>query len=198
MKPATIRIDLLPWRERRAAERRQAFYGALVGGVVLAMAVGMGASWWLDAVLERQQARNRFLEEEIKTLEAQIKDIQRLKELVAGIVARKNVIESLQQQRAEAVAVLDALPQVLPEGVFLESLQRKGTALTLKGVARSNGVVSETMRALEASEVCGQVRLIESQAAELAGQPVVRFALAVEIDAAAIGQRLTLPQEGRS
>ncbi len=198
MKPATIRIDLLPWRERRAAERRQAFYGALVGGVVLAMAVGMGASWWLDAVLERQQARNRFLEEEIKTLEAQIKDIQRLKELVAGIVARKNVIESLQQQRAEAVAVLDALPQVLPEGVFLESLQRKGTALTLKGVARSNGVVSETMRALEASEVFGQVRLIESQAAELSGQPVVRFALAVEIDAAAIGQRLTLPQEGRS
>ncbi len=197
MKTPVIRIDLLPWRERRAAERRRAFYSALFGGVATALAIGVGVWWWLDGVLERQQARNRFLESEIKTLEAQIKDILKLKELVAGIVARKNVIESLQQQRAEAVAVLDALPRVLPEGVFVESLQRKSTALTLKGVARSNGVVSEAMRALEASEVFRDVRLIESQAANLSGQPVVRFALAVEIDTEAIGERLTLPEEGK-
>nr|WP_283249563.1 PilN domain-containing protein [Hydrogenophilus thiooxidans] len=92
-------------------------------------------------------------------------------------------------RRVEPIAVVDALPRLLPEGVALTQLERHDAEVTLRGLARSNGTVSELMRALESSPDFHRVRLIETQATEVDRQSGVRFALVVAIDRDAIEQR---------
>lgn len=187
----SIDIDLLPWREALREQRRQRFYFGL-GGVALCAALVVATGWWwLDSLLARQTARNHFLEQEIAQLDRQIAEIKSLESLIAGILARKEVIESLQLRRVEPIAVVDALPRLLPEGVALTQLERHDAEVTLRGLARSNGTVSELMRALESSPDFHRVRLIETQATEVDRQSGVQFALVVTIDRASIEQRTT-------
>ena len=102
--------------------------------------------------------------------------------LIDGIVARKNVIESLRARRVEPVLLFDELPRRLPEATFLESLERRDALVTLRGVSQSNARVSETMRSLDASPYLTDVRLIETLGLDRNGQRVVRFALQLRMD----------------
>jgi len=192
----SIDIDLLPWREALRERRRQSFYAAF-GGVLIAAALVAGAGWWwLDRLLERQNERNRFLEQAIAQLDRELGEIRSLESLVAGILARKEVIEALQLRRVEPIVVTDELPRLLPEGVALTALERKDGAVTLQGVARSNGIVSELMRQIDRSPYFDAVRLIETQAAQVAGQSGVKFSLAFAIERPAIEARIVAPPQG--
>ena len=66
------RLNLLPWREQRREARRRRFrmlLGALLAG---SLAVLLGTDRYLQAALERQAARNAFLQAEIALLDTQI------------------------------------------------------------------------------------------------------------------------------
>ncbi len=186
-----IDIDLLPWRETRREERRQQFFVGLAAAFVAAVAVVGAGWWWLDALLERQNSRNQFLEGAIAKIEREIAEIKSLEGLVAGIVGRKEVIEQLQIRRAEPILLVDSLPRLLPEGSALTLLERRDAQVSLHGLARSNGTVSEVMREIEASPHFRSVRLIETQSAEVAGRSAVRFALVTEIDRDEIARQVT-------
>ncbi|MCX7945379.1 MAG: PilN domain-containing protein [Hydrogenophilus sp.] len=192
---ADLTIDLLPWREAALARRRQRFWvlmGVAAGAGIAVVASGW---WWFDRLHERQVARNRFLEQRIAKLEEEIAEIGRLKELLSGILARKAVIESLETARVEPVVLLDRLPRLLPSGVALEQIERKGADLTLKGLARSNGAVSEAMRVLEGEGVFTEVRLIETQAVEGERETVVRFTLTCRFNREALANALRVAKE---
>jgi len=186
-----IDIDLLPWRERRREERRRRFFAGLAAAFVAAVAVVGAGWWWLDALLERQNSRNQFLEGAIANVEREIAEIKALEGLVAGIVGRKEVIEQLQIRRAEPILLVDSLPRLLPGGSALTLLERRDAQVSLHGLARSNGTVSEVMREIEASPYFRNVRLIETQSAEVAGRSAVRFALVTEIDRDEIARQVT-------
>ena len=117
-----IRINLLPHREIRRKQQQQQFF-VLLGGIVI-----IGAGVWLivhqhlDAQLENQVSRNKYLQEEIVKLDKQIAEIQKLKEQTAALLARKRVVETLQSNRSETVHLLDQLVRQLPDGVYLKEL----------------------------------------------------------------------------
>jgi len=186
-----IDIDLLPWRERRREEQRRRFFAGLAAAFVAAVVVVGAGWWWLDALLERQNSRNQFLEGAIAKIDREIAEIKALEGLVAGIVGRKEVIEQLQIRRAEPILLVDSLPRLLPEGSASTLLERRDTQVTVHGLARSNGTVSEVMREIEASPYFRNVRLIETQSAEVAGRIAVRFALVTEIDRDEIARQVT-------
>lgn len=176
------RINLLPWREALRERRRRLFYSGLVAAALAGVLVGIIGSLYLNGLIERQQERNRFLTEQIGQLDKQLAELKELRTLIDGIVARKNVIESLRARRVEPVLLFDELPRRLPEATFLESLERRDALVTLRGVSQSNARVSETMRSLDASPHLTDVRLIETLGLDRNGQRVVRFALQLRMD----------------
>lgn len=176
------RINLLPWREALRERRRRLFYSGLAAAALAGVLVGAIGSLYLDGLVERQQERNRFLTEQIGQLDKQLAELKELRTLIDGIVARKNVIESLRARRVEPVLLFDELPRRLPEANFLESLERRDALVTLRGISQSNARVSETMRSLDASPYLTDVRLIETLGLDRNGQRVVRFALQLRMD----------------
>ena len=78
--------------------------------------------------IETQIDRNRFLKSENTKLDKEIAEIQKLKDEIQALLARKQVIETLQTDRATTVYMLEQLVRQMPEGVYLKSVVQKGTA----------------------------------------------------------------------
>ena len=72
------RINLLPWRELLRKEREREFY-TIAGGAAFFMGlVIVYIHFHMVGVIETQDGRNAFLNQEISKVESQIKEIQRL------------------------------------------------------------------------------------------------------------------------
>ncbi|MCX4189918.1 PilN domain-containing protein [Methylophaga sp. OBS3] len=142
-------INLLPWREVRRQERQQQFYVALVAGLIFALAVLYFATSFANGLIDEQNSRNSYLQQEIAQLDKVIKEIQNLEKARARLVARMQVIQELQASRPKVVKVLDALVRTVPEGIHLDTVSRVGEDYTLQGVAQSNARVSVFMNQLD-------------------------------------------------
>ena len=142
-------INLLPWREELRQERQQQFFTSLIAGVVVAAVIAYGAVSFVNGLIDDQKDRNAFLNNEIKLLEKQIKEIATLEEERAKLLARIQVIQQLQASRPKVVKVLDAIVRTVPDGVHLNAVKRTGNALAFNGVAQSNARVSVFMRQLD-------------------------------------------------
>jgi type IV pilus assembly protein PilN len=128
---------------------------------VLALAVVALVHGILAAQIENQRDRNNLLKKEIAKLDEQIKEIDRLRDQIQAVLARKQVVETLQANRSEAVHLLDQLVRQLPDGIYLRSVKQAGAKVTIGGYAQSNARVSTLMRNLEASPWLERPELIE-------------------------------------
>lgn len=145
------RINLLPWRAERRKQRQKQFYTMLGTAAIIAVLAVFGLKMYYDSLIEAQQARNAYLQQEIKAVEAKIKEIEELDRKRASLLQRKQVIEQLQASRSQMVHLFDELVRTVPEGVRLTSIKQAGDLLTLEGLAQSNARVSSYIRALEGS-----------------------------------------------
>jgi type IV pilus assembly protein PilN len=177
-----IRINLLPHREEARKQRRQNFYGMALGMVVLGALVGFIVSMVIGGFIEAQEEKNNFLKNEIAKLDKDIAEIKRLRSQIDALLARKQVIESLQANRAETVHLLNELARQTPEGVYLRSIKQAGLKVTLMGYAQSNARVSTLMRNLDGSEFLEKPTLIEVKAAEVDERRVSDFTLDISLE----------------
>lgn len=145
------RINLLPWRAERRAQRQREFVMMMVAVVIVGLLVSFGIITYLNDKIDNQQARNTLLQGEITKLDGQISAIADLEDKKSRLLARKQVIEQLQANRSQMVHLFDELVRTIPEGVRLSSIKQNGKQLTLEGVSQSNARVSTYMRSLEAS-----------------------------------------------
>lgn len=146
-----ILINLLPHREAARKRRREMFYAGL-GASAFAGAVIAGVVYlWFAAEISSQESRNLVLQNEIKRLEGQIKDIATLQEEIAALRARQQAVEDLQADRNMPVHLLNELVKQLPDGVYLTGMKQTNDKVALVGVAQSNERVSELLRNLSSN-----------------------------------------------
>ncbi|MEO5766306.1 MAG: PilN domain-containing protein [Casimicrobiaceae bacterium] len=160
---STVRINLLPHRAQKRAARQRQFVSLVISMAVLGLATVALVHGILAAQIENQQSRNALLKTEIAKLDEQIKEIDRLREQIQAVLARKQVVETLQANRSETVHLLDQLVRQLPDGVYLRSIKQVGEKVTLVGYAQSNARVSTLMRNVEASPWLSKPELVEIQ-----------------------------------
>lgn len=180
-----IRINLLPHREEKRRQRRQQFYFLAASMIVLGALIGVLVSTVIGGFIEAQEDKNNFLKAEIAKLDKDIAEIKRLRGQIDALLARKQVIESLQGHRAEPVLLLNELVRQTPEGVYLRSIKQAGLKVTLIGYAQSNARVSMLMRNLDGSEFLSQPQLVEIKVAnlkEMDDRRVSEFTLDIMID----------------
>lgn len=176
-----IRINLLPHREEKRKARRQQFFAfsglaVLLGGLIVFLVQGI-----ISGYIGAQEEKNNFLKQEIAQLDKEIEEIKRLKEQTEALLSRKQVIESLQANRAEAVNLFNELAKQVPEGIYLRSIKQTGQKINLTGYAQSNARVSTLMRNLDASPFTEKPELVEIQAVTVSNRRLNQFNLNVQI-----------------
>ena len=176
-----IRINLLPHRERkRVAQQKQiAILAGMTAalGLVIIFAVHIA----INSRIDYQKERNSYLKQQIAILDHQIEEIRKLKEQTRALLARKQVVERLQDNRSEVVHLLDQLAKRLPEGIYLKSLREdtKGnvTKIQLSGYDESNARVSTLMRNLDDSPWMTSPDLVEIHSVTVNSRRLSEFSL---------------------
>ena len=172
-----IRINLLPHREEKRKARRQQFYAfagaaVAVGGLIVVLVNSV-----IGGYVSAQAEKNAFLKTEIAVLDKSIDEIKRLREQTDALLQRKRVIESLQGNRSEAVALFNELAKNVPEGVYIRKVTQQGAKVNLIGYAQSNARVSSLMRNLESSPLLERPTLIEIKGSTVDKRRVNEFNL---------------------
>ena len=144
-------INLLPWREELRLEKTRQFASITILSLLLTGACIFVVHFIFNGQINHQNFRNTMLEEEIKTLDSALSQISELEETKAQLLARMDIIQSLQQRRPQIVHLFDDFVRTVPEGIYLTTIEQEGKKLTIKGVAESNGRVSAYMRNIDAS-----------------------------------------------
>lgn len=143
-----ILINLLPHREAARKRRKEAFQATMFASFLLGLAIAGAIYWWFQIMITDQQNKNAFLQQEIKVLEGQIKEIASIEDEIASLRARQKAVEDLQSDRNLPVHLLTELVKQLPDGVYVTAIKQAGQTITMQGMAQSNERVSELLRNL--------------------------------------------------
>ena len=176
-----IRINLLPWREARRKAHNLQFF------ILMGMVAGLAASivllvhGYYATRISTQTERNRFLKEENAKLDKEIAEITKLKEEIQALLSRKQVIETLQGDRAQTVYLLEQLVRQTPDGVYLKSIKQTGAKINLTGYAQSNARVSTLMRNIEASPYLENPELVEIKVASVNNKRLSEFTMNISM-----------------
>jgi type IV pilus assembly protein PilN len=169
-------INLLPWRHALRQRRRKEFLIGLGAAVLLAVVVTGLAHFAVSSMIDTQKRRNELLTAEIAELDKAIELILALEEQKSRMIARMEVIDTLQSSRPEVVKLFDQMVSTLPEGVYLTSVKQSGRKLEFNGVAQSSTRVSAFMRNIDSSEALSVPELKVIQTGRDAG-PGAEFTL---------------------
>ncbi len=146
-----ILINLLPHREEARKRRKEAFQATMFASLLLGLVIAGAIYWWFQMMIADQQAKNNFLQQEIKVLEEQIKEIASIEDEIAALRARQKAVEDLQSDRNLPVHLLTELVKQMPDGVYITAIGQTGQTITMQGMAQSNERVSELLRNLSAN-----------------------------------------------
>lgn len=154
-------INLLPWREQLREEKQKHFLVVLGAGLVATAIIILCVHMGFNNTISNQKKRNRILDHEISILNKRIKRIQTLKAEKENMIARMNVIQELQTNRPLSVHLFDSMVNIIPDGVQINSIERKGHKIELKGFAESNTQVSTLMRKINHDKWVTRSKLTE-------------------------------------
>ncbi|MBB1440103.1 PilN domain-containing protein [Shewanella sp. SG41-4] len=174
-------INLLPWREEAREKQKRDFIGILALVFLVTSLVVYLFLGFLEVVTDDQRQRNAYLESEISLLDTQIAEIRKITERKKDIERRTEIILNLQQSRNLPTHVLDELVRIVPPGIYLSSIEKKGSVLLIEGRSESNNNVANMMRKVKTSSYLNDpsMQSIVTQNEEL--RQLQRFKLRVTI-----------------
>ena len=172
-------INLLPWREELRQEQKKQFALMSVMTCVLAAAIVGLIHFQMQAKIDYQSSRNRFLTNEIHKVDEEIKEISELQKVRRSLIERMEVIQNLQGSRPSIVHLFTEIVSTVPNGVYLKSLKQTGSKLLVNGQAESNARVSTYMRNLSASEWLKEPNLTIIEVEDIKVNRVSTFTLTV-------------------
>lgn len=176
-----VNINLLPWREKHRDLKKKEFNLISLIIVIVTAVTVYAVTQYYAGLQQAQSVRNSSLNVEIRALTKKVTEITALKDQRKEMIARMEVIQSLQGDRPMIVYIFDQLVETLPKGVFFKSVSRNGMKINIVGIAESNSRLSALMRALDASEWFADPRTPDIKAAPEYGQYASQFSLNMTI-----------------
>lgn len=154
-----IKVNLLPYREMHEAKLKKQFQVIMAVGAIIGVAAAAVIYLGLSEMLDNQNQRNTTLEEGLTALDKDLEQIKALEQRKHDFLLRKSKVEELDNKRFEGARIIDSLNQVVPDGVYLLTLQGKNSGGELSndyiitGRALTEGKVAELMDALPSTGV---------------------------------------------
>ena len=146
-------INLLPWREEALKAKQKEFFLVLAAVCLCAFALILAVNLYFQTRIDGQIARNTFLKNEIQILDIQIAEIKTLNDKKKALQERIDVVEQLQRSRNVGTQVLDEIAKIIPNGIYITQIDKKGNAIQITGKSESNNHLANMIRAIELSDL---------------------------------------------
>jgi type IV pilus assembly protein PilN len=146
-------INLLPWREEADKAKQKEFFIILALIGVFAFSLVLSVNFYFQARIDGQSARNTFLKNEIQILDIKIAEIKTLNDKKAALQKRIDVVEQLQRSRNVGTQVLNEIATIIPNGIYITQIDKKGNTIQITGKSESNNHLANMIRAVELSDL---------------------------------------------
>ncbi|EOZ5530004.1 PilN domain-containing protein [Vibrio metschnikovii] len=144
-------INLFPWREAQRADHKRRFLQLMSLGVLVALLMQWGVGHYLDQQQQYQQARLDFLNQHLQQLDQRLRALKMTEAEHQALQARLSVVESLQQKRNKTTQLMNLMPELIPEGVYVDKISMKGDAVEVSGISDSTARLATMLDKLERS-----------------------------------------------
>ncbi len=152
-------INLLPWREEAQRLKQQQYFSLLTFLGLASFLVVFLISQVYQNQIDNQRSRNQFLANEIKVLDARIKEIEALEEKKKDLIQRMKLIDQLQTSRNVVTQILDEMVRIVPSGVYLIKLEKRDNELFITGKSESNNHLANMIREIQSSNLLQDAEL---------------------------------------
>ncbi len=140
-----IAINLINWRAQRTLILNRRFAVVISAAIVATLILALFISLIISGQIGTAQDGLKYLDTQLAQVAgtiAEIKDIQAKKD---SLLSRRTTIELLQASRPLDVEIFDNLARIVPTGVVLTQVVRKGESIIISGDSDSNYNVSVLM-----------------------------------------------------
>ena len=110
-------------------------------------------SSYYGSLRDGQNIKNNYLSAEIGQLDKRISEIRELDKKKENLQQRMRLIEELQSSRNLGTQIMDEVAKIVPTGVYLTKLERRGSAIHVVGRSESNNYLSNMLRQVQNSYV---------------------------------------------
>ncbi|HSD10456.1 MAG TPA: PilN domain-containing protein [Candidatus Binatia bacterium] len=193
-----IRINLLPVKQAAQAERQR--HEITRAGLALALLLVLGVAIRIQQgrELAATDARIVQIEDALKALDSQVRDVNDLDAKKKALDSKLKVIADLGRKRVGPVGVMSDLAKAAPDRVWLTDFSEAGGGATITGQAVDNQIVAEFLRNLSGSPYFTNVDLVETTQDQVGDVKLRKFIVKAQINyAAAAGEKKAEAPEGK-
>lgn len=154
-----VRLNLMPWRERRRAAAVRRFQASLLGSAAAALAVVLVVDQLAQARLREQLSANLALRAQVETAEQPLRQLDEVLEARTQVERRQTALARLKAGQQAVPSVLAALEQTAPVGLQLSGLRVREGQLTLTGLAANAALIARLVRDMQRLAVLRDVEV---------------------------------------
>ncbi|MEI6214822.1 MAG: PilN domain-containing protein [Desulfuromonadales bacterium] len=181
-----IKINLLPVRAAKKKETavQQIVIACVVVGVVAAVVMGM----WSFKKIQISGVKGQITtaNNKINELKSKIGKLEELKTLKEQVKKKLDVLAQLRKNKAGPAQRLVTLSDLTPDQLWLTSYSENNLDVRLSGIAYSEELIAQFMRAMEASSEYTAVELGVSEQIDVSGAKLKKFDVTMKLKAAAV------------
>lgn len=152
-------INLLPWRNEIRTQHKKRFVHLVILGVIIALAGQWAVGTYFHDQQDKQQARLIYLKQYIAQLDRQIQSLKVAEQEHKAILTRLDVVESLQLGRNKTTDFMNLMPELIPEGVYVDKIKMNGQEIEMSGISDSTARLATMLDNLERSESLESVEM---------------------------------------
>lgn len=152
-------INLLPWREQLRNHRTQKFKRLVGLSVLVAIVIQALTGIFIDAQVSSHKDRLAVLNDEFVKIKQQQADLERIRSELTEVRGRQIKLVDLRARTDLISQFIESLPNHIPLGVFLVSLQLVDNKVDMVAISRETANIKTLLNALDASTQFSQVSI---------------------------------------
>lgn len=190
-----IKINLLP--VRAAKKKETAVQQIVIFCAVLGVAAVLVMSFY---VVRRVQVANTKKDitlgnTKINELKTKIGKLEELKSLKEQVKKKLAVLAQLRKNKSGPAQRLATLSDMTPDQLWLTAYSESSDAVKISGVAFTEELIAQFMRALEASVDYMSVELVVSEQTEVSSTKLKKFDVIMKLEAGALPTALPVAKK---
>ncbi len=185
-----IKINLLPVR---AAKKKETAVQQIIIFCIVVLVVGaVVMSLYFVKRIQVSAAKNDITaaNNKINELKTKIGKLEELKALKEQVKKKLDVLSQLRKNKTGPAQRLATISDLTPEQLWLTGYSEAGSDVKISGIAFTEELIAQFMRALEVSKDFMAVELTVSEQTEMAGTKLKKFDITMKLESAIAPQQL--------
>ncbi|MDD2308943.1 MAG: PilN domain-containing protein [Desulfuromonadaceae bacterium] len=180
-----IKINLLP--ARASKKKETAIQQLIIAGIVVVVIAVIVTSLYMVKRVQISAAKDDITSanNKINELKTKIGKLEELKTLKGQVKKKLDVLSQLRKNKTGPAQRLASLSDLTPDQLWLTNYAESSQDVKISGIAATEELIAQFMRALEASNDFMSVMLLVSEQTEMAGTKLKKFDITMKLESAA-------------